>query len=126
MVLVIVTDDLRYIGRDRRGRTRSTSQSSSPPDRRRRSPWRRREKRSLSRSWSPRSLRRRSIPNFQHADEFSGENKRRVKGKMPVCFDFRRGRCYHGASCRYLHHDSGKSDESSRQRSKQYLEFPHN
>ncbi|XP_022728743.1 uncharacterized protein LOC111284284 isoform X2 [Durio zibethinus] len=151
------SDDLHYTGRRRRGRTRSRSRSHSPPDRRkRRSPWRRREKRSLSRSWSPRNRRSRSrspknrrsrsrsprnwrsrsrsprnrrsrsrSPNFRRADEFSGENKRRVKGQMPFCFDFRRGRCYRGVSCRYLHHDSGNSDESRRQRSKQYLEFPH-
>ncbi|XWS47917.1 hypothetical protein CRYUN_Cryun13aG0027300 [Craigia yunnanensis] len=152
------SDDSRYIGRCRRGRTRSRSQSHSPPGRRkRRSPRRRREKRSLSRSWSPRNRRSRGrsprnwrsrsrsprnwrsrsrsprnrrsrsrSPNFCHADEFSGENKRRVKGQMPICFDFRRGRCYRGVSCRYLHHDSGKSDESRQQRVKQHcLEFPH-
>ena len=51
---------------------------------------------------------------------------RRVKGKLPFCFDFRRGRCYSGVSCRYLHHDSGKSDESRQQKVKQQcLEFPH-
>ncbi|XVF11772.1 hypothetical protein REPUB_Repub08aG0057000 [Reevesia pubescens] len=148
------SDDLPYIGRHRRGR----SHSRSPPDRRtRRSPRRRREKRSLSRSWSPRNRRSRSrsprnrrsrsrsprnrrsrsrsprnrrsrsrSPHFRRADEFSGENKRRVKGQMPFCFDFRRGRCFRGVSCRYLHHDSGKTDESRRQRSKQqYVEFPH-
>ncbi|KAK8559373.1 hypothetical protein V6N13_026798 [Hibiscus sabdariffa] len=160
------SDDSCDIGRYRRGKPRSRNQSHSPLDRRRRSPQRRKKKRSLSRSWSPRSRRSRSrsprnrrsrsrsprnrrsrsrsprnrrsrsrsprnrrsrsrSPSFQHTDEFSGEKKRRVKGQMPFCFDFRRGKCYRGVSCRYLHHDSGKSYESRWQRSKQYLELPH-
>ncbi|XVE56788.1 hypothetical protein DITRI_Ditri04bG0039100 [Diplodiscus trichospermus] len=142
------SDDSRYIGRHRRGRSRS----HSPPDRRkRRSPRRRREKRSLSRSWSPKNRRSRSrsprnrrgrsrsprnrrgrsrsprnrrsksrSPTFRRSDEFIGENKGGVKGHMPFCFDFRRGRCYRGESCRYLHYDAGKSDESRPQRSKQH------
>lgn len=44
---------------------------------------------------------------------------RRDRGQIPGCFDFRRGRCYRGASCRYLHHDSEKGDGSKRHRSKQ-------
>ncbi|GMI95233.1 hypothetical protein HRI_003192600 [Hibiscus trionum] len=160
------SDDSCDIGRYRRGKPRSRKQSHSPLDRRRRSTQRRRKKRSLSRSWSPRNGRSRSrsprngrsrsrsprnrrsssrspryrrsmsrsprnrrsrsrSPSFQHTDEFSGEKKRRVKGQMPSCFDFRRGKCYRGVSCRYLHHDSGKSYESRGQRSKQYLELPH-
>ncbi|KAK8573893.1 hypothetical protein V6N13_096824 [Hibiscus sabdariffa] len=147
------SDDSCYVGRYKRGRR---NQSPSPLDRRRRSPQRRkkrslsrswspknrrsrsrspRNRRSRSRSprsrrsrsRSPRSRRSRSrSPSFQHTDKFSGENKRRVKGQMPFCFDFRRGKCYRGVSCRYLHHDSGKSNESRWQRSKQpYQGLPH-
>lgn len=43
---------------------------------------------------------------------------------MPDCFDFLRGRCYRGASCRYLHHDSQKSDGSRHHRSKQHYPQP--
>ncbi|GMI76775.1 hypothetical protein HRI_001346800 [Hibiscus trionum] len=114
--------------RNRRSRSRSPrnrrSRSRSPRNRRSksRSPRNRRSK-----SRSPRNRRSKSrSPSFQHTDKFSGENKRRVKGQMPFCFDFRRGKCYRGVSCRYLHHDSGKSNESRWQRSKQpYLELPH-
>ncbi|XP_039020232.1 uncharacterized protein LOC120151994 isoform X3 [Hibiscus syriacus] len=141
------SDDSCYIGKYRRGRPQSRNQSLSPLDRRRKSPRRRRKKRSLSCSSSPRNKRSRSksprnrrsrsrsprnrrsrsrSPCFQHTDEFCGEKKRHVKGQMPFCFDFRRGKCYRGVSCRYMHHDSGKSYESRRQRSKQqHLELPH-
>ncbi|XP_039064494.1 uncharacterized protein LOC120209599 [Hibiscus syriacus] len=124
--------------RNRRSRSRfpgnRSSRSRSPGNQRSRS----RSPRSLrSKSRSPRSLRSRSrsprnrrsrsrSPHFKHTDEFSGENKRLVKGQMPFCFHFRRGKCYRGMSCRYLHHDSGKSYESRWERSKQqYLELPH-
>lgn len=51
---------------------------------------------------------------------------RRDKGQLPMCFDFLRGRCHRGATCRYMHHDSDKSDGSRRNRSKQqYAEIPH-
>lgn len=57
--------------------------------------------------------------------EFCGDGMRRDRGQIPGCFDFRRGRCYRGASCRYLHHDSEKVDGSKRHRSKQqYMEVP--
>ncbi|KAK6250094.1 hypothetical protein SCA6_004099 [Theobroma cacao] len=115
--------------REKRSRSRSwsprncRSRSRSPRNRRSRS---RSPRTRRSRSRSPRNHRGKSrSPNFRRAGEFIGENKRRVKGQMPDCFDFRRGRCYRGASCRYLHHDSSKSDEPLRQRNKQqYLEFP--
>ncbi|TXG51620.1 hypothetical protein EZV62_024144 [Acer yangbiense] len=131
------SDDLRHNGRQsKRGRSRSRSPLNR---RRRRSPWKRREKRSRSRSWSPRKRRSRSrsprsrrsgsrsprkrrsrsrSPAFRHVGEFSGENIRRDRGQIPDCFDFRRGKCYRGASCRYLHHESDKSDGSRRHRSK--------
>ncbi|XP_021285703.1 uncharacterized protein LOC110417594 isoform X3 [Herrania umbratica] len=117
----------------RRREKRSRSRSWSPRNRRSRSrSLRNRRSRSRSprnrrsRSRSPRNHRSKSrSPNFRRAGKFIGENKRRVKGQMPDCFDFRRGRCYRGASCRYLHRDFSKGDEPLRQRNKQqYLEFP--
>ncbi|KAK9267020.1 hypothetical protein L1049_025289 [Liquidambar formosana] len=112
----------------RRGkRGRSWSRSPSPHDRRRRrSPWRRKEKRSRSRSWSPKKRRSRSkSPVFRRVGEFGGERMRRDKGQTPDCLDFLRGRCQRGASCRFLHRDSDKSDGSRRHKSKQhYPEVP--
>ncbi|OMO62939.1 hypothetical protein CCACVL1_22566, partial [Corchorus capsularis] len=113
--------------RNRRSRSRSPrnrrSRSRSPRNRRSRS---RSPRNRRSRSRSPRNRRSRSrSPSFRRAGAFRSENKRQLKGKMPECFDFRRGRCYRGASCRYLHHGSNKSDESRGQRNKQQnLEFP--
>lgn len=50
---------------------------------------------------------------------------RRDRARLPECFDFRRGRCYRGASCRYMHHEVDKSDRSRRHRSRQnYLDDP--
>ncbi|XWS37258.1 hypothetical protein CRYUN_Cryun19dG0027900 [Craigia yunnanensis] len=73
------SDDLRYLGRHKGDRTRSRSQSCSPPDRRRRrSPWTRRKKRSLSRSWSPRNQRSRSrSPRNRRSRSRSLRNRRR-------------------------------------------------
>ncbi|KAF2312872.1 hypothetical protein GH714_040929 [Hevea brasiliensis] len=104
--------------RNKRGRSRSRS----PLDRRRRNhhPRRRREKRSRSRGWSPRNRRSRSrSPSFRHAGEFSGGNRRLEKGQLPDCFNFLRGRCYRGASCRYMHHDFEKINGSRHHKSKQ-------
>ncbi|KAF8399611.1 hypothetical protein HHK36_015480 [Tetracentron sinense] len=122
------SDELHYTGR-RGKRGRSWSRSRSPQDRRKRSrsPWRRKEKRSRSRSWSPKKRRSRSKSPaaFRRMSEFGGDNMRRDRGQIPDCFDFLRGRCYRGASCRYLHHDS-TSDGPRRYRNKQqqYLEVP--
>ncbi|XP_040988391.1 uncharacterized protein LOC121235985 isoform X2 [Juglans microcarpa x Juglans regia] len=120
------TDDSRHTRRrSKRGRSRSRSQS--PIDRGRRSrPRKRRERRSRSRSWSPRNRRSRSrSPLSWRAGEVSVENARRQKGHLPECFDFRRGRCYRGASCRYMHHESDRSSGSRYQKSKrQYPEDP--
>lgn len=108
-----------YTGRPyRRGRSRS------PLDRRSRkshSPRRRNEKRNRSRSWSPRKRRStsRSPPASRHTGEFSGEKKRRDRGPTQDCFDFRKGRCYRGASCRFLHNGAGTGDASRRHRSRQ-------
>ncbi|XP_010258014.1 PREDICTED: serine/arginine repetitive matrix protein 2-like [Nelumbo nucifera] len=116
------SDGSRYDGRRKRGRSRSRSRS--PPGRRRRrrsrSPWRRREKRSRSRSWSPKKQRSRSrSPAFRRMTEFGGEKMRRDRGQVPECFDFLRGRCYRGASCRYLHHDSAIGDGPRHHRTRQ-------
>ncbi|KAL5723231.1 hypothetical protein ACHQM5_006654 [Ranunculus cassubicifolius] len=97
-----------YSGRrHRRGRSRS------PLDRRSRSPRRRNEKRNRSRSWSPRKRRSmsksRSPPSVRHKGEFSGEKSRRDRDQTDFCFDFQKGRCYRGASCRFSHHRQGDS-----------------
>lgn len=46
---------------------------------------------------------------------------RRDKGLLPECFDFRRGKCYRGASCRYLHHEE-KHERSRSNRTKPSLQ----
>ncbi|XP_048328942.2 uncharacterized protein LOC107419036 isoform X1 [Ziziphus jujuba] len=109
--------------RTKRGRSRSSSRS--PVDRsRRRNSWRRREKRSRSRSWSPRNRRSRSrSPTYRRTGEFGGENMRRDRARLPECFDFRKGKCYRGASCRYMHHEVDKSDGSRRHRSSQNVRY---
>lgn len=110
-----------------RSRSRTRSRSRSPLDsrRRRRSPQRRREKRNRSPSWSSRNQRSRSrSPTFRRAGEFRDENKRQDRHHIPECFDFRRGKCYRGASCRYMHREHDKNDGSWRHKSKQkHLEF---
>ncbi|ONI08891.1 hypothetical protein PRUPE_5G206700 [Prunus persica] len=115
------SDDSRYNKRhNKRGRSRIRSRSRSPLDSRRRSSHRRRDKRSRSRSWSSRNQRSRSrSPTFRRAGEFRDGNKRQDKRLIPECFDFLRGRCYRGASCRYMHHEYDKNDSSRHHRSKQ-------
>ncbi|CAL0313236.1 unnamed protein product [Lupinus luteus] len=105
-------------------RDRSRSRSRSPPhgrrSRRRRSPRRIRGRRSRSRSRSPRRRRSRSkSPITRRSGEFSGVNVKRDKSH---CFDFSRGRCYRGASCRYVHHESNRSATSRRFKNKHDLE----
>ncbi|XP_062116749.1 uncharacterized protein LOC133830715 [Humulus lupulus] len=109
----------RHSRRGKRGRSRSHSRS--PLDKRtRRSSWRRKEKRSRSRSWSPRKRRSRSrSPPYRRASELIGEKLRSDRGRIPDCFDFLRGRCNRGASCRYMHPGVDKSDSSRRNRSNQ-------
>jgi hypothetical protein len=71
-------------------------------------------------SRSPRNRRSRSrSPQFRRAGEFSVENNRRAKGQTPECFDFLRGKCYRGASCRFMHRESERSSGSRHQKSKQ-------
>ncbi|XP_050376894.1 uncharacterized protein LOC126794272 [Argentina anserina] len=124
----------RYNKRHRRGRSRSRSRSrnrsrscsrirsqsrSRSPfggRRRWRSPRRRREKRNRS----PRNQRSRSrSPSFRRAGEFRDENKRHDRRNIPECFDFLRGRCARGGSCRYMHKEHDRNDGSWRHRSKQ-------
>ncbi|XP_023531277.1 uncharacterized protein LOC111793568 [Cucurbita pepo subsp. pepo] len=127
------SDDSLYIRRHKNRRARSSSESHSPVDRRRgrRSPWRRRERRSRSRSWSPRNQRGRGrsrsrsrSPVSRRTNQFNNENMRRDKGMIRKCFDFQRGRCYRGASCRYVHHEPSKNDGSRLQRSKHHDVHP--
>ncbi|KAJ9568070.1 hypothetical protein OSB04_004036 [Centaurea solstitialis] len=108
----------------RRGkRGRSRSRSRSPVGRRRRSPRRRRENRSRSRSWSPKK-RSRSRSPYRYGGGAGGDWTKRNRSQLPVCFDFRRGRCFRGESCRYLH-ESEKSEESRRHKNKQqYQDVP--
>ncbi|KAL3016117.1 hypothetical protein AAZX31_06G194900 [Glycine max] len=105
-------------------RDRSWSRSRSPPDRRsrrnRRSPRRRRDKRNRSHSWSPRHRRSRSrSPISRRSGDFRGENVKRDKDQ---CLDFLRGKCYRGASCKYIHHESDTNATSRHYRNKHDLE----
>ncbi|KAK6123130.1 hypothetical protein DH2020_043126 [Rehmannia glutinosa] len=64
-------------------------------------------------------------PGLKRDSEFSGEKRRRDKGQLPECFDFRRGKCYRGANCRYSHHETDKSERLSYNRGKQqYRDAP--
>ncbi|KAE9614572.1 hypothetical protein Lal_00012336 [Lupinus albus] len=117
-------DDSRYsrTGRINR-RDRSSSHSRSPRRRisRRRSPRRRRGRRSRSRSWSPRRCRSRSkSPILRRSGDFGGVNVKRDNSQQ--CFDFSRGRCYRGASCRYIHHETNRNSSSRRFTNKHDLE----
>lgn len=67
-------------------------------------------------SWSPRRRRSRSrSPVSRHVKEFGNDGMKRNKSRMPECFDFLKGRCYRGASCRYWHHEA-EMERSKRQR----------
>ncbi|XP_039158141.1 serine/arginine repetitive matrix protein 2 isoform X2 [Eucalyptus grandis] len=113
------SDDSSYAGRRHKKRERSRSRSQSPVgrrSRRRRSLQRTRDRRNRSRSWSPRGRRSRSrSPVMRHVKEYGNDVMRRNKSRMPECFDFLRGRCYRGASCRYWHQEA-EMDRSKRQR----------
>ncbi|XP_020572890.1 uncharacterized protein LOC110019536 [Phalaenopsis equestris] len=89
--------------RGKKGRNWSRSMSRSPQGsrmrRRSRSP-RRRDKRSRSRSWSPKRGRSRSPPLFR-----PNMSARHGRDLLHECLDFNRGKCFRGASCRYLHRD---------------------
>ncbi|KAL2935424.1 Zinc finger CCCH domain-containing protein 55 [Bienertia sinuspersici] len=111
------SDDAHHLRRRGR-RDRSRSRSRSPSDKRkrrspRRSP-RRRERRSRSRSWSPKKRRSRSRSPHRKGGDFRGEQLSRGKVQSRECFDFLKGRCYRGASCRYLHHEADKNENFRR------------
>lgn len=72
----------------------------------------------FSRSPRRRGSRSRS-PILRRSGDFRGENVRREKGQ---CFNFLRGKCYRGASCRYSHHEPEKNATSRRNRNKHDLE----
>ncbi|KAI0525181.1 hypothetical protein KFK09_004573 [Dendrobium nobile] len=87
----------------KRGRSRSRSLSRSPQGgrRKRRSrSLRRRDTRSHSHSWSPKRGRSKSPPSFR-----TNMSARRGRDQLPECLNFNRGRCFRGASCRFLHRD---------------------
>ncbi|KAI3874101.1 hypothetical protein MKX03_029777 [Papaver bracteatum] len=118
------SDGARYTRRRARryrsqSRSRSRSKSRSPNRRKRRksrSPGRRKDKRNRSRSWTPKRQRSRNrSPHFRY----------KKRGNIPNCNDFLRGRCFRGASCRYIHTStSGDPVKQNKSRSKQYLEPP--
>ncbi|KAH9318097.1 hypothetical protein KI387_019866, partial [Taxus chinensis] len=104
------SDGVLYGGKAHKtSRSRSISRSPVGRSRRRRSPSPRRRKgrRSRSHSWSPRRKRSRSRtppPDFRRGDEHVEGRKRR--GTVPECIYFKRdGRCFRGASCRFIHHE---------------------
>ncbi|KAF8037378.1 hypothetical protein BT93_B0323 [Corymbia citriodora subsp. variegata] len=122
------SDDSFYAGRRHKKRERSRSRSQSPVgrrSRRRRSLQRTRDRRNRSRSWSPRWRRSRSrSPVLRHVKEFGNDGMRRNRSRMPECFDFLRGRCYRGASCRYWHHEAEMERPKRQRRREQTPEMP--
>ena len=71
-------------------------------------------------SWSPKKRKSKSkSPAFRRLGDYGGDKMKRDKGQMPICFDFVRGRCYRGASCRYLHQDSSNRDGSRLHKNKE-------
>ncbi|KAJ6834937.1 uncharacterized protein M6B38_123110 [Iris pallida] len=97
--------------RVKRGRSRSPQETRWR--RRSRSP--RRDKRSRSQSWSPQRNRSKSPPGSRRTNVFA----KRDRDQPPECFNFNKGRCFRGASCRFLHRDFTR--HMSRQ---QYKDFP--
>ncbi|KAJ8563179.1 hypothetical protein K7X08_031631 [Anisodus acutangulus] len=120
------SDDSPRYKRRHGKRGRSRSRSRSPYDRRRRkSPRKRKDRRDRSRSISPKRRRSRSKSPSRHGSSFGGEKMRRDRDYPPQCFDFLRGKCYRGASCRYFHAELDKSGRSGSYRSKhQHRDFP--
>ncbi|XP_042424351.1 uncharacterized protein LOC122011973 [Zingiber officinale] len=89
------SDDMQY---DDRHETRRGSSSHWSPHEGSRHRWNHSPRRRDNKNNSPRhSL----VMPFRHANKFS----RRDKEQRPECFNFVRGRCVHGASCRFLHPD---------------------
>nr|XP_019710114.1 uncharacterized protein LOC105056082 [Elaeis guineensis]XP_019710116.1 uncharacterized protein LOC105056082 [Elaeis guineensis]XP_019710117.1 uncharacterized protein LOC105056082 [Elaeis guineensis]XP_029123684.1 uncharacterized protein LOC105056082 [Elaeis guineensis]XP_029123685.1 uncharacterized protein LOC105056082 [Elaeis guineensis] len=88
-------------------RVRSWSRSRSPQE----SGWswshspRRRDKHSLSCSLSSTRSRSKSPPDYRQTTIF----ERGDQDQRPECFNFVQGRCFDGASCRFLHRDVGQN-----------------
>lgn len=113
------SDDSRRYKRRHGKRGRSRSRSRSPYDRRRRkSPRKRKDRRDRSRSISPKRYRSRSKSPSRHGSTSGGDKMRRDRGYPQQCFNFLKGKCYHGASCRYFHAELDKGDRSRSYRSK--------
>ncbi|XP_059077312.1 uncharacterized protein LOC131057751 isoform X2 [Cryptomeria japonica] len=88
-------------------RWRKRSYSRSP---RRKSRW----SRSHSRSPKRRRSRSRTPPhNHRRGGDSRYDHMSRGRGTPPPCNDFAKGRCYRGASCKFLHHDVS-GDNASR------------
>ncbi|CAN4100368.1 unnamed protein product [Withania somnifera] len=119
-------DSPRYMRRHgKRGRSRSRSRS--PYDRRRRkSPRKRKDRRDRSRSISPkRRYRSRSRSPSRHGSTSGGDKMRRDRDYPQQCFNFLKGKCYRGASCRYFHAELDKSGRSRSYTSKhQHRDLP--
>lgn len=90
-------EDMRY---SERYAKRGSSRSSEVRWRRSRSPRHRTDKK-RSPSWSPRRERSRSPASSRRV----GESAWHGRSQLPQCFNFLRGKCRHGSSCRYLHSD---------------------
>ncbi|KAJ8560573.1 hypothetical protein K7X08_022433 [Anisodus acutangulus] len=120
------SDDSPRYKRRHGKRRRSRSRSHSPYDRRmRKSPRKRKDRRDRSRSISPKRRRSRSKSPSRHVLSFGGDKMRRDRDYPPQCFDFLRGKCYRGASCRYFHAELDKSGRSGSYRSKhQHRDLP--
>ncbi|XP_059299846.1 uncharacterized protein LOC132052360 [Lycium ferocissimum] len=120
------SDDSPRYKRRHGKRGRSRSRSRSPYDRRRRkSPRKRKDRWDRSRSISPKRRRSRSKSPSRHGLSFVGDKMRRDRDYPPQCFDFLRGKCYRGASCRYFHAELDKSGRSGSHRSKhQHRDLP--
>ncbi|CAN6477158.1 unnamed protein product [Victoria cruziana] len=111
-------------GRRRRSHSRSRSPKEARWRRRSRSPRKRRDKRSCSRSWSPMKQRNRSkSPSERRGGNIGGERMWRDRSQAPVCFNFIRGRCFRGASCRFLHRNSAADNSSKQCDSKGYQHY---
>ncbi|XP_072978392.1 uncharacterized protein [Typha angustifolia] len=112
------SDEMQYSKRHvKKGKTRSGSRSPQESRWRQksRSP-RKRYKRSRSSSSSPR--RSKSPPTFRRTNAYA----KREREPPSDCFNFIRGRCFRGASCRFLHRDAGQR----RDRKQHYRDFHQN
>ncbi|XP_059067983.1 uncharacterized protein LOC131036718 isoform X2 [Cryptomeria japonica] len=122
------SDGVLYSGKGLKT-SRSRSRSLSPVGRHRRrrspSPRRRKGRRSRSPSWSPRRKRSRTPPAESRRSDEQGEGRKR-RGNVAECIYFNRdGRCFRGASCRFIHHEAPSeniSKSSGGERNRRYRE----